>query len=226
MKQSNERLSFSVFSKTLRHPAPLWWAYWIKAPAAVMENESGAVAYAPAPREKQEKWKSPPVLLGSIFIGRKPDFRSVTLDLQQTPTAHRGRQACRHWVSFLYFFLSICSCMLCFISPSLYLCCLAFCFCPYLPPALIDIPPSKHGESALSSSRKKKRKNLSSYFVDCLKVSFSSAVRSFQAWNFVESKGIFWSQCNDTQWSSYLWNKIASCTAFTKRCLFMLMYND
>ena len=158
MKQSNERLSFSVFSKTLRHSAPLWWAYWIKAPAAVMENESGAVAYAPAPREKQEKWKSPPVLLGSIFIGRKPDFRSVTLDLQQTPTAHRGRQACRHWVSFLYFFLSICSCMLCFISPSLYLCCLAFCFCPYLPPALIDIPPSKHGESALSSSRKKKKK--------------------------------------------------------------------
>lgn len=31
-------------------------------------------------------------LLSSIFIGRKPDFRSVTLDLQQTPTARWRRQ--------------------------------------------------------------------------------------------------------------------------------------
>lgn len=58
--------------------------------------------------------------------------------------------------------------------------------------------PSKHGESALSSRRKK---TLSSYFVDCLKVSFSSAVGSFQAWKFVESRGIFWSQCSDVWYS-------------------------
>lgn len=59
-------------------------------------------------------------LLGSIFIGRKPDFRSVTLDLQQIPTARRGRQANRQ-TDRLSFYLLL-QCMLCFFSVSTYLC--------------------------------------------------------------------------------------------------------
>lgn len=43
-------------------------------------------------------------LLSSIFIGRKPDFRSVTLDLQQTPTARGGRQTDSELFLVLFFF--------------------------------------------------------------------------------------------------------------------------
>lgn len=48
-------------------------------------------------------------LLGSIFIGRKPDFRSVTLDLQKTP-ARCGRWAGRQRVSSQVVVLSVVPC--------------------------------------------------------------------------------------------------------------------
>lgn len=99
-------------------------------------------------------WKSRRVgrvltLLVSIFIGRKPDFRSVTLDLQQTPTARRRRRADSELSSRSSFSLprlvkSAC-CVL--FSASVHLHFLCFCVSLFISSSL-DIPPH---QSALSS---------------------------------------------------------------------------
>lgn len=100
--------------------------------------------------------------LGSIFIGRKPDFRSVTLDLQQTPTARRGRRAGRQTAKFFLSILSCKECMLCFIF-CLYT---SVSLCPYLPPAPLILPIKRRDKVHFVHTAK----TLSSHLVCCLVV--------------------------------------------------------
>lgn len=83
-------------SPTMLSPLPLAWARAVgqrPRPWGRIKARLGPVRAGTSWKSRRGGKESSP-RFGSIFIGRKPDFRSVTLDLRQTPTctpAEAGR---------------------------------------------------------------------------------------------------------------------------------------